>query len=85
MTNVITALNLVQIVIFILVILLAFIYLIPIILIRRFHNVNNVFTVNLCSCIYWLSFYSLLEFNSQILFGNTVCIPLNYFEMMCTF
>jgi hypothetical protein len=75
---------------FILNILLALIYLIPILLIRRFHNVNNFFTVNLCfatifACIYWLFVYIVLEFNAQLLTSNGICTASDYFEMMCTF
>jgi hypothetical protein len=84
-----TTLNLIQLIIFALTILLAVIYLTPILLIRRFHNVNNVFTVNICfasicCCTYWLFYYIVLDLYPDFLSGDQTCIGFNFFEMMCT-
>jgi len=89
MMNFVTILNIIQIILLILTILLAIIYLIPILLIRQFHNINNVFTVNICfasicCCIYWLFYYIILEFDPQYFSAVQTCIAFNYFQMMCT-
>jgi hypothetical protein len=89
MVSVTTILIAIEITLFVITILLAIIYLIPILFIRQFHNINNVFTVNICfasicCCTYWLSFYLILEFSSQYLSGDQTCIAFNYFQMMCT-
>ena len=89
MTTIITVLTVVQIAVLVLTISLAIIYVIPILLIRRFHNTNNVYTVNLCfativCCSYWLFLYVALEFYPAVLSGSGVCVALNYFQMMCT-
>lgn len=90
MTNVISPLNVIQIILFLITILLAIIYLIPILSIRRFHSINNIFTINIClaaifACCYWLSYYIILELYTIFLSESKVCIVFNYFEMMCTF
>ncbi|CAF1258304.1 unnamed protein product [Adineta ricciae] len=68
---------------------LACIYSIPIILIRRFHTTNNVFTVNLCFAaifcgLYWLLNLTLSLVNPNLYTNVTACRILGYFEMMCT-
>lgn len=64
-------------------------YSIPVLLIARFRNVNNIFTVNLCIAsiccnVYWLLFLVVDEFSPEYLLPNNHCIAFNYFEMMCT-
>jgi hypothetical protein len=71
-------------------ILLALIYSIPILLIHRFHNFNNILTANLCLSIlccdiYWILYYSLLKLHPQYLFTENICSILIYFQMMCVF
>ena len=90
MTAVTTAFSLINIAVLILTISLAVIYLSPVLLIRRFHNTNNVYTANICfaticCCSYWLFFYIALEFYPEILSGSRFCLASNYFGMMCTF
>ncbi|CAF0720852.1 unnamed protein product [Adineta ricciae] len=85
----ITVLSIFQVTILVLASLLSIIYLIPIILIRRFHTINNVFTANLsiaafCCSTYWLIYFVLYLFYTNVLSGNTICAILGYFEMMCT-
>ena len=85
----ITVFNIFQISIFALASLLSIIYLIPILLIRRFHTINNIFTANLsiatfCCSTYWLIYFVLYLFYTHVLFGNTTCAILGYFQMMCT-
>jgi hypothetical protein len=80
----------VQIGVIVITILLALIYSIPIIFIRRFQNFNNIFTANLCFAIiccdiYWILYYLLLKFFPQYLSNQDICSVLVYFEMMCTF
>ncbi|UJR21679.1 hypothetical protein I4U23_024756 [Adineta vaga] len=70
-------------------ILLASIYSISTLCIRRFHNVNNVFTVNLCVAAiccgtYWLCTLTLQRFHPELFSNSTICGVLNYFQMMCT-
>jgi hypothetical protein len=87
--NLVNILQIIQIILLVCGILLALIYSIPVLLIPRFHNVNNLFTVNLCfatifCCSYWLLFYIILAYSPRILYGNQSCIAFNYFQMMCT-
>jgi hypothetical protein len=74
---------------FVLTIVLAFVYLIPIIFIRRFHNINNVFTVNFCFATiccdtYWLVYSILTDYFPTSIYNTTACLTLNYFTTMCT-
>jgi hypothetical protein len=85
----ITIIYIIQIILLLLNILSALIYSIPILLIRRFHSINNAFTVNLCfaticSAIYWLSYCIAIQFYPQHLAGDQICIVLGYFGIMCT-
>ena len=64
-------------------------YSIPVLLLARFRNVNNIFTVNLCVAsiccnAYWLVFLALEESAPAYLSFNNHCIAFNYFQMMCT-
>jgi hypothetical protein len=79
----------IQIAILALIILLALVYSIPILIIHRFHNVNNLFTVNvclavICCAVYYLSYTTASQIDSQSLFTGEICAVLNYFQMMCT-
>ena len=61
----------IEAIIYILIILLALIYSIPIVTLRRFHQPNNIFTLNvsvamiLC-CLSWLPSISLPAFNDSL-------------------
>ena len=90
MTELVDVIHYIQIFFIILTILLALIYSLPIVFIRRFRNFNNIFTVNLCiatvcSNLYWMLYYLLLKFHPQYLAEETTCFILIYLEMMCTF
>jgi hypothetical protein len=80
----------IQMTLFIVVILLALIYSIPIVFIRRFYNVNNVFTANVClatifASTYGMSLLLMQNYYSLTYFGNNAaCTAMNYFQMMCT-
>lgn len=89
MVEVIEVLLHIQIAFFGLFTVLAIIYSIPILFIRRFHNVNNVFTVNFCFAViccgvHWLCNRIITRFDPQLLSGNINCVVSNYFQMMCT-
>jgi len=89
MVSLTTILIPIQITFFVITILLAIIYLIPILLIRRFHNVNNIFTVNLCVAsiccdIYWLSNFINSNFFPQNSNDAASCFAQNYFAMVFT-
>ncbi|CAF1241687.1 unnamed protein product [Adineta steineri] len=69
--------------------LITLIYSIPILLIRRFHNINNIFTANLCFAticcsICWLLNLILVYFYPNLLSYVKVCVTLNYFRTTCT-
>jgi hypothetical protein len=79
----------IQIALFALMIVLAFVYLIPIIFIRRFHNTSNVFTVNFCFAAiccdtYWLVYYVLTNYFPISISNTTACLLFDYFGTMCT-
>ena len=70
-----------RVVLFGLIILVALIYSIPIIFIRRFHHGNNILTLNICvatiiCCLYWFIFYIMLQMNlfGTHLFTTNTCI-----------
>jgi hypothetical protein len=89
MTEVTTILIYIQFTVFVLIFLLALVYFIPIVFIRRFHNVNNVFTVNLCFAIiccdtYWYFYLIMANFFVATISNATSCSILNYFATMCT-
>ena len=55
-----------RIILFGLIVLVAAIYSIPILFIRRFHHRNNILTLNIClatifCCLYWFVFYIMLS------------------------
>lgn len=71
-----------RVVLFGLIIVVALIYSIPIIFIRRFHHRNNILTLNIClativCCLYWFIFYIKLKID---LFGTYV-----FMVQTCTF
>lgn len=81
--------TLVQISVFVLIIILAFIYSIIILSLHRFRCHINILTVNLsltitCCSLYWMSYCVLLEFYIQPIYTMNVCIILLYAQMMCT-
>jgi hypothetical protein len=58
-----------RIILFALIVLVAFVYSIPIIFIRRFHHRHNILTLNICivticCCAYWVVFYTMLQINT---------------------
>jgi len=60
--------SILRIILFGLIILVATIYSIPILFIRRFHHRNNILTLNIClvticCCLYWVFFYTMLYIN----------------------
>lgn len=62
--------DIIRIVLFGLIALVAAVYSIPIIFIRRFHHRNNILTLNIClvtiyCCLYWFLFYIMLELNTD--------------------
>ncbi|UJR21680.1 hypothetical protein I4U23_024757 [Adineta vaga] len=71
-----TVLNYIQISVLVLILLLALIYLIPILFIPRFHSINNVFTVNLCIATMCCSIYWISNFISLIFYPSTLSVPL---------
>jgi hypothetical protein len=90
MTELVDIVHYIQILVIIITILLGILYSIPILLIHRFQNFNNIFTANIClsiiTCnIYWLLYYLLLNFHPQYLSTENICSILVYFDMMCPF
>jgi hypothetical protein len=88
MADAIYIIYIVQTVVFPVTLLLTLIYLLPIILIQRFHTTNNILTGNFClagivCCVYWEMYYLVSIFNPVILFQNTVlCICNGYLAAM---
>lgn len=67
--------------------ILAVFYLIPILLFRRFHHINNVFTANVCIAVISCTTFWLLRLITRMYFSHTGkdILPdliLNYFAMM---
>jgi hypothetical protein len=80
--------TMVDISILLLALILMLIYLLAVILIRRFHTVNNILTGNFClagiiCCVYWVMYYLLSVFNPGILFQSSVlCTLIGYLRVM---
>ncbi|CAF1201801.1 unnamed protein product [Adineta steineri] len=79
-------LNIIQLILVTFTILLALIYSIPIIFIRRFHTVNNIITANLsfaiiCCAVYW-TLILIVGFFYPVLYNGKVCIIFNYLQMV---
>ena len=67
--------------------LLAFLYLLPILIIRRFHSINNIFTVNVSIAVISCNMYWLFRLISQTFFPHLdkdvhTDLIFNYFSMM---
>ncbi|CAF1191822.1 unnamed protein product [Adineta steineri] len=80
-------LGIIQLIFLIFTILLALIYSIPIIFMRRFHTVNNIITANLCFAAICCAIYGTFliitaTFYPNVLYNSTICIIFNYFEVM---
>ncbi|CAF1568837.1 unnamed protein product [Rotaria sp. Silwood1] len=65
--------SLLRIILFALITLVALIYAIPIIFIRRFHHRNMILTLNICSVtifcsLYWTIFYAILQLNPLLIY-----------------
>ncbi|CAF2475700.1 unnamed protein product [Rotaria sp. Silwood2] len=79
----------IQISLFGIIILSALIYSIPIIYFQCFRYHVNIFTLNLCLAItgcslYWIIYYTIVEFNSCYLHSENTCMLIIYAQMMFT-
>ena len=78
-----------QIILLAITILLALIYLVPILLFRQFHQRLNIFTVNvsmsvICCALFWLVYDWIGQFNPLQLYSLKNCSLVLYTQMMCT-
>jgi hypothetical protein len=80
-----------RIALFGLIILVAFVYSIPIICLRRFHYRNNMLTLNICvvtvlCSLYWFLFYVMFEYDMWGTFGFLLnnCIFVSIFPVILT-
>ena len=69
--------------------ILCMLYIIPILFIKRFHNSNNIFTVNICLTITFCTLYHLIYFimliNTKTIYINKYyCHLIEYFRIMIT-
>jgi hypothetical protein len=80
--------TMVDISILLLALILMLIYLLAVVLIRRFHTVNNILTANCCltgiiCCVFWVMYYLLSVFNPAIFVQSTVMCTLDgYLRVM---
>jgi hypothetical protein len=70
-------------------IVLALVYSIPLIVIRRLRNRIHVFTINacmatVCCCIYWLASDIMTQTNVQQFYSAKTCSLVLYAQTMCT-
>ncbi len=89
MTSVSLILTIVQISLFGLIILLAFIYSITVLFSQQFRGHIHILTMNLCvatACcaLYWMIYYIMSQWNSQQLNEANTCTLVLYAETMCT-
>ena len=81
--------NRIIVVLLVLTIIASLVYIIPILFVRRFHTLNNVFTINLSfttiSCsIFWLIITIISTYFSDYHFDSVSCYLLNFFGLHCT-
>jgi len=82
-------LSFIETIIVIIIILLTFIYSIPIICLRRFHQPNNIFTFNICvatifCCLAWIPLFTATVFDNPDDFSFEAKIFLYIAEMIFT-
>jgi hypothetical protein len=73
--------TMIDVTILLLALILMIIYLLPIILIRRFHTANNILTANCCvtgiiCCTFWVMYDLLSVFNPALFVQSTVMCTL---------
>jgi hypothetical protein len=76
-------------ILFILIIFIALIYSIPILCIHRFHQPNNIFTLNVClavilCCLSWLPTTAVFTFTSSYEVIEKIALPFYIMEMLLT-
>jgi hypothetical protein len=89
MTDISHILALIKIIGFGITILIALIYSLIILLIRRFHNRLNILTVNICvaiisASIFWMGYFIMWEYYIQDLFTEKTCSFLFYLQSIST-
>ncbi len=87
MTDIVGIFALLKIILFGISILLALIYSLPILLLRRFHHHLNLLTVNIClamivTSIYWMGYFIMWEYDIANLFTQKTCTFLFYLQSM---
>lgn len=85
MTDIISIFAVLKITVFGISILLALIYSIPILTIRRFHSRLNILTINICvamilTSIYWMGYFIMWEYYIQYLFTEKTCTFQSYLQ-----
>ncbi len=89
MTDIARIFALVKITVFGISILLALIYSLPILLLRRFHHRLNILTVNIClamivTSMYYMPYFIMQEYYIQDLFTVKTCTFLFYLQTIST-
>ena len=80
------ALKMIRLIFFALIIVLALIYSLPILLVRRLQHCNNILTVNFCVASFcfgllYLTTYIVIEIDSTRIFAVNTCAVFMYFQM----
>lgn len=76
----------IRLILFALIIVLALVYSLPILLVRRLQHCNNILTVNFCVASFcfgllYLTTYIVIEIDSTRLFAVSTCAVFMYFQM----
>ena len=72
-----------QVSVFTLILFFAFMYSIFILFIRRFHQQNNIFVLNICisiivTSVYFIIYFTMINFDADRLYAPHMCIVLFY-------
>ena len=89
MISIFNIINPIHILTFVITSSLALLYILTILWNPNFRNRNNLFTLNLSVAVifcitYWFFYYIVVNNYPELLVRDSICVALNYFELMCT-
>jgi len=89
MIDVAQVILIIEMIILMFIIVVAWIYILSVILVPRFHTVANILTSNVClvgfiAASFWIVYFALYGFYSSILITSTIlCSFIPYFQITC--
>ncbi|UJR20633.1 hypothetical protein I4U23_023758 [Adineta vaga] len=90
MVDIFKLLIIIEIICLLAIIIFAWIYILTILLVKRFHTAANILTSNIClagatSASFWIAYFIILGFYPILLSNQAVlCLLLRYFQTVCS-